>query len=155
MASCLCNISNPMLVFSSRASAAQLFMEAAGSEMAFSEKLSKLEKKALWIDESDKLMAINLWTRCEMLKREQNIQVVLMDDYRFLVDDYFHEIPDELKLTMLQRLTEKLEIAIIAQQCPINETDEQERQDFVFHNNWWDNTQKETGTRSIFDYWES
>ena len=159
MASCLYNICKPMLVFSSKASGAQLLMEAAGSEMNSIEKLTRLEKKPIWIDDSENLMAMNLYARCLKLKTEQDLQVVVMDDYHFLVDDYFQEIPDELKLTMLQSLSEKLGIAMIAQKCPIDETKEAESKNntLVFHNKWWDDTQKgeqETGIGSIFDYWE-
>ena len=157
MASCLYHITKPMLVFSSKASGAQLLMEAAGSEMNSIEKLTRLEKKPIWIDESENLMAMNLYARCLKLRMEQDLQVVVMDDYRFLVDDFFQEIPDELKLTMLQSLSEKLGIAIIAQKCPIDETNEEENLNntLVFHNKWWDDTPKsERKTGSIFDYWE-
>ena len=148
-----------MLVFSSKASGAQLLMEAAGSEMIFSERLTKLEKKPIWIDDSENLLAMNLYARCLKLRMEQGIQVVVMDDYRFLVDDFFQEIPDELKLSMLQSLSEKMGIAIIAQKYPIDETKEAENKNntLVFHNKWWGDTQKseqETGSGSIFDYWE-
>ena len=157
MASCLYNINKPMLVFSSKASGAQLLMEAAGSEMNSIEKLTRLEKKPIWIDDSENLMAMNLYARCLKLKMEHGLQVVVMDDYRFLVDDYFQEIPDELKLTMLQSLSEKLGIAIIAQKYPIDETKEAESKNntLVFHNKWWDNSPtSEQNTGSIFDYWE-
>jgi hypothetical protein len=104
-------------------------------------------------------MAMNLYARCLKLRMEHNLQVVVMDDYRFLLDDFFQEIPDELKLTMLQSLSEKLGIAIIAQNCPIDETKEIESKNntLIFHNKWWDDTPKseqETGSNSIFDYWE-
>ena len=157
MASCLYHISKSMLVFSSKASGAQLLMEAAGSEMNSIEKLTRLEKKPIWIDDSENLMAMNLYARCLKLKTEHDLQVVVMDDYRFLVDDYFQEIPDELKLTMLQSLSEKLGIAIIAQKCPIDETKEAESKNntLVFHNKWWDDMPtSEQNTGSIFDYWE-
>ena len=157
MASCLYNISKPMLVFSSKASGAQLLMEAAGSEMNSIEKLTRLEKKPIWIDDSENLMAMNLYARCLKLKTEHGLQVVVMDDYHFLVDDYFQEIPDELKLSMLQSLSEKLGIAIIAQKCPIDETKEAESKNntLVFHNKWWDDTPtSEQNTGSFFDYWE-
>lgn len=178
MASCLYHISKPMLVFSSKASGAQLLMEAAESEanahssksgknnpndfsndMIIGKKLSELEKRPIWIDDSENLMAMNLYARCLKLRMEQDLQVVVMDDYRFLLDDFFQEIPDELKLTMLQSLSEKLGIAIIAQKCPIDETKEVESKNntLIFHNKWWDDTQKneqETGSGSIFDYWE-
>lgn len=176
MASCLYHISKPMLVFSSKASGAQLLMEAAESEvnmhlsksgkndpnsfsndMIIGKKLSELEKKPIWIDDSENLMAMNLYARCLKLRMEHDLQVVVMDDYCFLVDDYFHEIPDELKLTMLQSLSEKLGIAIIAQKCPIDETKEIESKNnnLVFHNKWWDHTPtSEQNTGSIFDYWE-
>ena len=159
MASCLYNISKPLLVFSSKASGAQLLMEAAGSEMNSIEKLTRLEKKPIWIDDSESLMAMNLYARCLKLRMEHNLQVVVMDDYRFLVDDFFQEIPDELKLTMLQSLSEKLGIAIIAQNCPIDETKEVESKNnaLIFHNKWWGDTPKseqETGSGSIFDCWE-
>ena len=157
MASCLYHITKPMLVFSSKVCGAQLLMEAAESEMAFSKRLTRLEKKPIWIDESENLMAMNLYARCLKLRMEQDLQVVVMDDYRFLVDDFFQEIPDELKLTMLQSLSEKLGIAIIAQKCPIDETNEEENLNntLVFHNKWWDDTPKsERKTGSIFDYWE-
>ena len=157
MASCLYHISKPMLVFSSKASGAQLLMEAAGSEMNFSEKLTKLEKKPIWIDDSENLMAMNLYARCLKLRMEHDLQVVVMDDYSFLVDDYYHEIPDELKLTMLQSLSEKMGIAIIAQMCPIDETKgaESKNNTLVFHNKWWDDMPtSEQNTGSIFDYWE-
>ena len=159
MASCLYHISKPMLVFSSKASGAQLLMEAAGSEMNFSEKLTKLEKKPIWIDDSENLMVMNLYARCLKLRMEHDSQVVVIDDYSFLVDDYFQEIPDELKLTMLQSLSEKLGIAIIAQKCPINETKEIESKNntLIFHNKWWDDTPKSEQEKeggSIYDYWE-
>ena len=174
--SCLYNINKPMLVFSSKASGAQLLMEAAESEtnthlsksgknnpdnfsneMIIGRKLCELEKKPIWIDDSENLMAMNLYARCLKLKMEHGLQVVVMDDYRFLVDDYFQEIPDELKLTMLQSLSEKLGIAIIAQKYPIDETKEAESKNntLVFHNKWWDNSPtSEQNTGSIFDYWE-
>lgn len=176
MASCLYHISKPMLVFSSKASGAQLLMEAAESEvnmhlsksgkndpnsfsndMIIGKKLSELEKRPIWIDDSENLMAMNLYARCLKLRIEHDLQVVVMDDYGFLVDDYFHEIPDELKPTMLQSLSEKLGIAIIAQKCPIDETKEIESKNnnLIFHNKWWDDTPKsERKTGSIFDYWE-
>ena len=157
MASCLYNINKPMLVFSSKASGAQLLMEAAGSEMNSIEMLTRLEKKPIWIDDSENLMAMNLYARCLKLKTEHGLQVVVMDNYRFLVDDYFQEIADELKLTMLQSLSEKLGIAIIAQKCQIDETKEVESKNntLVFHNKWWDDTPtSEQNTGSIFDYWE-
>ena len=175
MASCLYHISKPMLVFSSKATVAQLLMEAAESEanahssksgknvfsndMIIGKKLSELEKRPIWIDDSESLMAMNLYARCLKLRMEHNLQVVVMDDYRFLLDDFFQEIPDELKLTMLQSLSEKLGIAIIAQKCPIDETKEVESKNntLIFHNKWWDDTPKneqETGSNSIFDYWE-
>lgn len=178
MASCLYNISKPMLVFSSIAPSGQLLLEAAESEtkirlsqpkdngayissqdMIIGKKLGELEKKPIWIDDSENLMAVNLYARCEKLKAEHDLQVVLMDDYRFLVDDYFQEIPDELRLTMLQKLAEKLGIAVIAQKCPIEETKGNEGKDKtlepVFHNMWWDDTPKREQNNSIFDYWES
>ena len=108
MASCLYHISKPMLVFSSKASGAQLLMEAAGSEMNSIEKLTRLEKKPIWIDDSENLMAMNLYARCLKLKTEHDLQVVVMDDYRFLVDDYFQEIPDELKLIAFRKSWESL-----------------------------------------------
>ena len=176
MASCLYNITKPMLVFSSMACGGQLLMEAAESEISINlsklkdnetytsardmiicKKLSKLEKKPIWIDESEKLMAINLYHRCQKLKKEHDIQVVLMDDYRLLVDDYFQEIPDGMRLQMLQTLAEKFGISIIAQDCPPKEANEGmcdgKNHEQVFHVNWWDDTPK-TGTNSIFDYWE-
>ena len=119
---------------------------------------SYLWKKPIWIDDSEKLMAINLYARCEKLKAEHDILVVLMDDYRLLVDDYFHEIPDKLKLTMLQGLAEKMGIVVIAQQCPTEDTQEGGNKDnnseLVFHNKWWDDTPKREQSNSIFDYWE-
>lgn len=176
MASCLYHINKPMLVFSSKVSGAQLLMEAAESEtnrhlsksgknnpdsfsneMIIGKKLSELEKKPIWIDDSENLMAVNLYARCQKLRVEHDIQVVVMDDYSFLVDDYFHEIPDELKPTMLQSLSEKLGIAIIAQKCPTDETKKEESHNntLVFHNKWWDDTPtSEQNTGSIFDYWE-
>ena len=178
MASCLYHISKPMLVFSSKAIDAQLLMEAAESEanahssksgkndpngfsndIIIGKKLSELEKRPIWIDDSENLMAMNLYARCLKLRMEHNLQVVVMDDYRFLLDDFFQEIPDELKLTMLQSLSEKLGIAIIAQKCPIDETIEvgSKNNTLIFHNKWWDDTPKseqETGSNSIFDYWE-
>ena len=178
MASCLYHISKPMLVFSSKKTVAQLLMEAAESEanahssksgkndpnvfsndMIIGKKLSELEKRPIWIDDSESLMAMNLYARCLKLRIEHNLQVVVMDDYRFLLDDFFQEIPDELKLTMLQSLSEKLGIAIIAQKCPIDETKEVESKNntLIFHNKWWDDTPKseqETGSGSIFDCWE-
>lgn len=177
MASCLYNIRKTMIVFSSKANCAQLLMESAENELRanpskskknksnslsndlmVAEKILELEKKPIWIDDSEKLMAINLYARCEKLKAEHDLQVVLMDDYRILVDDYFHEIPDELKLTMLQSLSEKLEIVVIAQKCPIEETQENRNKDNnsepVFHNKWWDETPKREQNNSIFDYWE-
>ena len=166
-----------MLVFSSKANGAQLLMEAAENELRanpsksrknkpnslsndlmVAEKILELEKKPIWIDDSEKLMAINLYARCEKLKAEHDILVVLMDDYRLLVDDYFHEIPDELQLTMLQGLAEKMGIVVIAQQCPTEETQEEGSKDnnseLVFHNKWWDDTPKREQSNSIFDYWE-
>ena len=157
MASCLYNIRKAIFVFSSKANGAQLLMEAAENEiranpskskknkpdslsndLMVAEKILELEKKPIWIDDSEKLMAVNLYARCEKLKAEHDLQVVLMDDYRLLVDDYFHEIPDELKLTMLQSLSEKLRIAVIAQKCPTEETQEEGNKDnnseSVFHN---------------------
>lgn len=178
MASCLYHISKPMLVFSSKATVAQLLMEAVESEanahssksgkndpnvfsndMIIGKKLSELEKRPIWIDDSESLMAMNLYARCLKLRMEHNLKVVVMDDYRFLLDDFFQEIPDELKLTMLQSLSEKLGIAIIAQKCPIDETKEvgSKNNTLIFHNKWWDDTPKneqETGSNSIFDYWE-
>ena len=129
------------------------------NDIIIGKKLSELEKRPIWIDDSESLMAMNLYARCLKLRIEHNLQVVVMDDYRFLVDDYFHEIPEELKLTMLQSLSEKLGIAIIAQKYPIDETNEIESKNntLIFHNKWWDNTPKseqETGSNSIFDYWE-
>ena len=157
MASCLCNISKPMLVFSSKASAAQLLMEAAESKRDVCKALSALEKKLIWIDDSGNLMAINLYSRCQKLKTEHDLKVVLLDDYRLLVDDYYQEISDELRITMLQRLAEKLGIAVIAQDCPPKEAKESESNgknpEQVFHVNWWDDTPK-ADTNSIFDYWE-
>lgn len=178
MASCLYNISKPMLVFSSIACGGQLLMEAAESEikinlsklkdndtytsakeMIVCKKLGELEKKPIWIDDSEKLMAVNLYARCEKLKAEHDLQVVLMDDYRFLVDDYFHEIPDELRLIMLQKLAEKMGIAVITQKCPIEETQEEGNKgnisEPVFHNKWWDDTPKRKQNNSLFDYWEA
>ena len=159
MASCLCNISKPMLVFSSKACAGQLLMEAAESKGNSCKALSALEKKLIWIDDSEKLMAINLYARCEKLKAEHDLQVVLIDDYRFLVDDYFREIPDELRLTMLQKLAEKMGIAVIAQKCPTEETKEEvntgNTSEPVFHNKWWENTPKREQNNSLFDYWEA
>ena len=159
MASFLYHITKPMLVFSSKVCGAQLLREAAESEMAFSKRLTRLEKKPIWIDESDNLMALNLYARCQILKTEHDLQIVVIDDYRFLVDDFFQEIPDELRLTMLQSLSEKQGIAIIAQKCPQKEIKEAENKDkpLVFHNKWWDDTPKserKTGSGSIFDYWE-
>jgi replicative DNA helicase len=178
MASCLYHISKPMLVFSSKVGGAQLLMEAAESEVnahpsksgkndpnGFSndiiigKKLSELEKRPIWIDDSESLMAMNLYARCLKLRMEHNLQVVVMDDYLFLVDDFFQEIPDELKLTMLQSLSEKLGIAIIAQNCPIDETKEVESKNntLIFHNKWWDDTPKSEQEKeggSIYDYWE-
>ena len=175
MASCLYHISKPMLVFSSKVGGAQLLMEAAESEvnahpsksgknnpndsneMILRKKLGELEKRPIWIDDSESLMAMNLYARCLKLRMEHNLQVVVMDDYRFLVDDFFQEIPDELKLTMLQSLSEKLGIAINAQNCPIDETKEVESKNntLIFPNKWWDDTPKsERKTGSIFDYWE-
>ena len=176
MASCLYHINKPMLVFSSKATAAQLLMEAAESEanmhlsktgkndpdnfsneMIIGKKLSELEKRPIWIDDSENLMAMNLYVRCLKLKTEHDLQVVVMDDYSFLVDDYFHEIPVELKPTMLQSLSEKLGIAIIAQKCSTDETKEEgcHNNTLVFHNKWWDDTPtSEQKTGSIFDYWE-
>jgi replicative DNA helicase len=157
MASCLCNISKPMLVFSSKASAAQLLMEAAESKRDVCKALSALEKKPIWIDDSENLMAINLYSRCQKLKTEHDLKVVLLDDYRLLVDDYYQEISDEQRITMLQRLAEKLGIAVISQDCPPKEAKEGESNgknpEQVFHVNWWDDTPK-TETNSIFDYWE-
>lgn len=178
MASCLYNIRKTMLVFSSKANGAQLLMEAAENELRanpsksrknkpnslsndlmVAEKILELEKKPIWIDDSEKLMAINLYARCEKLKAEHDILVVLMDDYRLLVDDYFHGIPDKLKLTMLQGLAEKMDIVVIAQQCPTEDTQEEGSKDnnseLVFHNKWWDDTPKREQSNSIFDYWES
>jgi len=178
MASCLYHISKPMLVFSSKVGGAQLLMEAAESEvnahpsksgknnpndsneMILRKKLGELEKRPIWIDDSENLLAMNLYAHCLKLRMEHNLQVVVMDDYRFLLDDFFQGIPDELKLTMLQSLSEKLGIAIIAQKCPIDETKEvgSKNNTLIFHNKWWDDTPKseqETGSNSIFDYWES
>lgn len=159
MASCLCNTSKPMLVFSSKVTAVQLLMEAAESKKDVCKALSALEKKPIWIDDSEKMMAINLYARCEKLKAEHDLQVVLIDDYRFLVDDYFQEIPDELRLIMLQKLAEKLGIAVIAQKCPTEETQEEGNKcnasEPVFHNKWWDDTPKRRQNNSLFDYWES
>lgn len=177
MASCLYNIRKTVLVFSSKANGAQLLMEAVENEiranpsksrknkpnslsndLMVAEKILELEKKPIWIDDSEKLMAVNLYARCEKLKAEHDLQVVLMDDYRLLVDDYFHEIPDELKLTMLQSLSEKLGIAVIAQKCPIEETQENRNMgndsEPVFHNKWWDDTPTSEQSNSLFDYWE-
>ena len=177
MASCLCNISKSMLVFSSKTSAVQLLMEAAESEtktnlskpkdnetytstqdMIIGKKLGELEKKPIWIDDSEKMMAVNLYARCEKLKTEHDLQVVLIDNYRFLVDDYFHEIPDELRLTMIQKLAEKLGVAVITQKCPTEESQEEGDGDntteLVFHNKWWEDTPKREQSNSIFDYWE-
>ena len=177
MATCQYNIRKTMLVFSSKANGAQLLMEAAENEfranpsksrknkpnslsndLMVAEKILELEKKPIWIDDSEKLMAINLYARCEKLKAEHDLLVVLMDDYRLLVYDYFHEIPDELKLTMLQGLAEKMGIAVIAQQCQTKETQEEGNKDnnseMVFHNKWWDDTPKREQSNSIFDYWE-
>ncbi len=157
MASCLYNISKPMLVFSSKATAAQLLMEAVESKKDVCKALSALEKKPIWIDDSEKLMAINLYARCEKLKAEHGLQVVLMDDYWLLVDDYYQEISDELRITMLQKLAEKFGIAVIVQNCPPKEANDDENNDKnheqVFHVNWWDDTPK-ADTNSIFDYWE-
>ena len=178
MASCLYHISKPMLVFSSKVGGAQLLMEAAESEvnahtsksgknnpndfsndMIIGKKLSELEKRPIWIDDSENLMAMNLYALCLKLRMEQELQVVVMDDYRFLLDDFFQEIPDELKLTMLQSLSEKLGIAIIAQKCPIDETKEIESKNntLIFHNKWWDDAPKSEQEKeggSIYDYWE-
>lgn len=177
MASCLYNIHKPMLVFSSKACGGQLLMEAAESEikinlsklkdnetytsakeMIVCKKLGELEKKPIWIDESEKLMAINLYSRCQKLKTEHDLQVVLIDDYQFLVDDYFHEISDELSLTVLHKLAEKMGIAVIAQKCPIEETHEAGNKGYtsepVFYDKWWEDTPKRNHNNSIFDYWE-
>lgn len=178
MSSCLYHISKPMLVFSSKKTVAQLLMEAAESEanahssklekndpnsfsneMIIAKKLSVLEKRPIWIDDSENLMAMNLYARCLKLRMEQELQVVVMDDYRFLVDDFFQEIPDELKLTMLQSLSEKLGIAIIAQKYPIDETKEvgSKNNTLIFHDKWWDDTPKSEQEKeggSIYDYWE-
>ena len=147
-----------MLVFSSKASAAQLLMEAAESKRDVCKALSALEKKPIWIDDSENLMAINLYSRCQKLKTEYDLKVVLMDDYRFLVDDYFQEISDELRLTMLRGLAGKMGIAVITQNCPPKETKEDESKGVtsepVFHNIWWDDTPKREQGNSIFDYWE-
>lgn len=157
MASCLYNITKPMLVFSSKATAAQLLMEAAESKRDICKALSALEKKPIWIDDSENLMAINLYSCYQKLKTEHDLKVVLLDDYRLLVDDYYQEISDELRITMLQKLAEKFGIAVIVQNCPPKEANEGESNDKnheqVFHVNWWDDTPK-TGTNSIFDYWE-
>lgn len=157
MASCLYNITKPMLVFSSKASATQLLMEAAESKRDVCKALSALEKKPIWIDDSENLMVINLYSCCQKLKTEHDLKVVLLDDYRLLVDDYYQEISDELRITMLQRLAEKLGIAVIVQDSPPKEAKEGESNgknpEQVFHVNWWDDTPK-TGTNSIFDYWE-
>ena len=128
--------------------------------MIIGKKLGELEKRPIWIDDSENLMAMNLYARCLKLRMEQNLQIVVMDDYRFLVDDYFQEIPDELKLTILQSLSEKLGIAIIAQKCPIDETKEvgSKNNTLIFHDKWWNDAPKseqETGSGSLFDYWES
>lgn len=177
MASCLYNIHKPMLVFSSKACGGQLLMEAAENEIKISlsklndnetytsakemivcKKLGELEKKLIWIDESEKLMAINLYSRCQKLKTEHDLQVVLIDDYQFLVDDYFHEISDELSLTVLHKLAEKMGIAVIAQKCPIEETHEAGNKGYtsepVFYDKWWEDTPKRNHNNSIFDYWE-
>lgn len=176
MASCLYNIHKPMLVFSSKACGGQLLMEAAESEikirlsklkdnetytsareMIVCKKLGELEKKPIWIDDLEKMMAVNLYARCMKLRMEHNLQVVLIDDYRFLVDDYFHEIPDEQRLIMLQKLAEKMGIAVIAQKCPI-ETQEAGNKGYtsepVFYDKWWEDTPKRNHNNSIFDYWE-
>ena len=177
MASCLYNISKPMLVFSSKACGGQLLMESAESEidanpsklknkdpylsyreLMICKMLSTLEKKPIWIDDSEKLMAVNLYARCEKLRMDHDLQVVLLDDYQFLVDDYFQEISDELRLTMLQKLAEKMGIAVIAQKCPIDETQEGNKGNAlepVFHNRWWDDTPKREQNNSLFDYWEA
>lgn len=177
MASCLYNITKPMLVFSSIAPVGQLLLEAAESEtkinlskpkdietytstqdMIIGKKLGELEKKPIWIDDSEKLMAVNLYARCEKLRMDHDLQVVLLDDYQFLVDDYFQEISDELRLTMLQKLAEKMGIAVIAQKCPIDETQEGKKGNAlepVFHNRWWDDTPKREQNNSLFDYWEA
>ena len=177
MASCLYNITKPMLVFSSKACGGQLLMDAAESEikinisklkdndtytsakeMIVCKKLGELEKKPIWIDDSEKLMAVNLYARCEKLRMDHDLQVVLLDDYQFLVDDYFQEISDELRLTMLQKLAEKMGIAVIAQKCPIDETQEGNKGNAlepVFHNRWWDDTPKREQNNSLFDYWEA
>jgi hypothetical protein len=177
MASCLYNITKPMLVFSSIAPVGQLLLEAAESEtkinlskpkdietytstqdMIIGKKLGELEKKPIWIDDSEKLMAVNLYARCEKLRMDHDLQVVLLDDYQFLVDDYFQEISDELRLTMLQKLAEKMGIAVIAQKCPIDETQEGNKGNAlepVFHNRWWDDTPKREQNNSLFDYWEA
>ena len=177
LASCLYKISKSMLVFSSKLCGGQLLVEAAQSEinsnhskskkeesdnisheMMLSKKICELEKKPIWIDDSENLMAMNLYARCQKLKTEHDLQVVLMDDYRFLLDDYFQEISDELRLTMLLKLAEKMGIALIVQECPIEETQEGNKgnaSDPVFHNKWWDDTPKPEGNNSIFDYWEA
>lgn len=178
MASCLYNISKPMLVFSSKACGGQLLMESAESEidakpsklknknpyvsyreLMICKMLSTLEKKPIWIDENEKLMATNLFDRCLKLVMEQNLEVVLMDDYRFLVDDFFQEIPDELRLHILQRLAEKLEITVIVQQYPDEETtkekDKYKTTEPVFVKKWRKNTPKRKQSNSIFDYWEA
>lgn len=176
MATCLYHINKPMLVFSSKLSGGQLLMEAAESEfnahpseqenngpsspskeMIVCEKLGELEKKPIWIDDSESLMAMNLYARCQKLRIEHDIQVVLMDDYRFLVDDYFQEFTDELKLTMLQGLAEKMGIAVLAQKHPLKKRkyDRKKTLEPIFHDKWWeDSPTPEQNTGSIFDYWE-
>ena len=175
--SCLYHTSKPMLVFSSKVCGGQLLMEAAeielsahsskledndpyspSREMVLCEKLGELEKKPIWIDESEKLMAMNLHALCQKLRLEQGIQIVLMDDYQFLVDDFFQEITDELKLTMLQSLSEKLGIAVVAQKYPLKKRkhDRKKTLEPVFLEKWWeDSPTPEQNTGSILDYWES
>ena len=74
-------------------------------------------------------------------------------------DVVFQEIPDELKLTMLQKLAEKMGIAVIAQKCPIEKNQQEENKgnfsDLVFQNKWWDDTPKSEQNNSLFDYWEA